>query len=64
MSHRRLKRRREHRLTQNQTVIPGKAHELLDEVRLLRWRRGELLKTHYDNRESSPYGRMHEHLIY
>jgi hypothetical protein len=53
-----------HWLARNQTVIPGKAHELLDEVGLLRWRRGEILKSHYDNRETSPYGRLSEHLIY
>jgi hypothetical protein len=53
-----------HWLSHNQTVIPGRAHELLDEVGLLRWKRGELIKNHYDNRDNSPYGPLHEHLIY
>ena len=53
-----------HWLANNQTVIPRKAHELLDEIGLLQSRRGKLVKTHYDNRKNTPYGRLNEHLIY
>jgi hypothetical protein len=53
-----------HWLALNQKVIPGRAHELLDEVGLLRWRRGELVKERFDNRVNSPYGPLSEHLIY
>jgi hypothetical protein len=53
-----------HWLMHNQTVIPSKAHELLDEVGLLRRSGDEIVKTHYDNRRETPYGRLHENLIY
>jgi hypothetical protein len=53
-----------HWLAHNQTVIPGRAHELLDEVGLLKYRRGEPVKSYYDNRKVTPYGRLEEHLIY
>jgi hypothetical protein len=53
-----------HWLANNQTVMPGKAHELLDEAGLLKYRRGEPVISHYDNRNVTPYGKLHEHLIY
>ena len=51
-------------LMNNQTVIPGKAYELLDEVGLLKRENGELVRHHYDNRQQTPYGIVSEGLIY
>jgi hypothetical protein len=53
-----------HWLTNHQTVIPGKAYKLLDEVGLLQRRDGRVVEKHYDNRRESPYGRLEDHLIY
>jgi hypothetical protein len=53
-----------HWLMTNQTVIPGKAFELLDEVGLLQRENGVIKKTHYDNRQQTPYGEVADHLIY
>jgi hypothetical protein len=53
-----------HWLVTNQTVIPGKAHELLDEVGLLQHKDDQLVRTHYDNREESAYGHIRDSIIY
>ncbi len=53
-----------HWFARNQTVIPGRAHELLDKVGLLRQENQKILKSHFDNRQNTPYGRLHENLIY
>ena len=53
-----------HWLISNHTVVPGKAFQLLDEAGLLEYRRGEVVKTHYDNRNETPYGSLHEHIIF
>lgn len=53
-----------HWLMTNQTVIPGKAHELLDEVGLLQREGGKIKKTHYDTRHHTPYGEVADHMIY
>lgn len=53
-----------HWLISNQTVVPGRAFQLLDEAGLLEHRRGEVLKLHYDNRNETPYGALHEHVIF
>lgn len=53
-----------HWLMTNQTVIPGKAHELLDDVGLLQRENGKIKKHHYDNQQQSPYGKIADHLIY
>jgi len=53
-----------HWLMTNQTVIPSKAHELLDEAGLLQRKDGKIRKFHYDNCQKTPYGEMSDHLIY
>jgi hypothetical protein len=53
-----------HWLMKNQTVVPGKAHLLLDQVGLLQHQRGKIVKREYDNRVESPYGVLQDHLIY
>ncbi len=53
-----------HWLTRHQTVIPGRAWRLLDDVGLLQHRDGRVIEHHYDNRQESPYGRLEDHLIY
>ena len=53
-----------HWLMTHQSVIPGKAHELLDEVGLLQHENGRIKKFHYDNRRHTPYGEVADHLIY
>jgi hypothetical protein len=53
-----------HWVMRNQTVIPGKAHQLLDRAGLLERREGELVKANYDNRNNSPYGRVGDNIIY
>jgi len=53
-----------HWVLTNQTVIPAKAYELLDEVGLLQRENGRIKKVHYDNRRHTPYGEVAEHLIY
>lgn len=53
-----------HWLMTNQAVIPGKAHELLDEVGLLQYDNGSIKKIQYDNRHHTPYGKLADHLIY
>ena len=53
-----------HWLMTNQTVIPGKAYELLDEVGLLQRENGTIKKIHYDNHHKTPYGEIADHLIY
>ena len=53
-----------HWLMHHQTVLPGKAWKLLDEVGLLQRRDGRVIENHYDNRQESPYGRLEDHLIY
>jgi hypothetical protein len=51
-------------LMSNQTVIPGNAHKLLDEVGLLQRENGQVVKKHYDNRNETPYGIVSEALIF
>jgi hypothetical protein len=53
-----------HWLMTNQTVIPSKAHQLLDEVGLLRRVDGKIQESHFDNRRNAPYGPVSNHLIY
>ncbi len=53
-----------HWLIHNQTVIPGKAHELLDEVGLLQRKNGKIVSESFDNTDVTPYGRIDEHMIY
>ena len=53
-----------HWLMTNQTVIPSKAHELLDEVGLLKRVDGKIQESHFDNRRNTPYGLVSDHLIY
>jgi len=53
-----------HWLMRHQSVIPGKAHQLLDEVGLLERKGGQIVKRDYEIRVESPYGRLDDHLIY
>lgn len=53
-----------HWLMRHQSVIPGKAYQLLDEVGLLEHKGGKIVKRDYEIRVESPYGRLGEHLIY
>ena len=53
-----------HWLLNNQTVIPAKTYELLEEVGLLHQEGGSVVREHYDNQEVTPYGRIHDSLIY
>jgi len=53
-----------HWLMTNQTVIPSKAHELLEEADLLQHEAGMVRKFHFDNRRNTPYGKLSNHLIY
>jgi hypothetical protein len=53
-----------HWLMSNQTVLPSKAHELLDEANLLHRDHGRIRKARFDNRKKSPYGVISDHLIY
>ena len=53
-----------HWLMTHQTVIPSKAHELLDEAGLLQRENGKIREFHYDNRRKTPYGEVSDHLIY
>ena len=48
----------------NQTVIPGKSYQLIDEAGLLKRQQGKIVKRDYDNRLESPYGKLGEHLIF
>ena len=43
-----------HWLITNQTVIPNRAHELLDEAGLLERKDGKVVARHYDNRNETP----------
>ena len=53
-----------HWLVNNQTVIPGKAFELLDEVGLLQHEDDAVVRKHYDNRQESAYGHIRDSIIY
>jgi hypothetical protein len=48
----------------NQTVIPARAHEVLDEAGLLQHRMGRVVRHDFDNRRKSPYGVIADHIIY
>jgi len=52
-----------HWLLNNQTVIPAKAFELLDEVGLLLRRDEHIVRKHYDNRDQTAYGHIRDSLI-
>ena len=51
-------------LMTNQTVIPGKAFELLDEAGLLQRENGKIKQVFYDNQRQTPYGEIADHLIF
>jgi hypothetical protein len=53
-----------HWLLNNQTVIPAKSFELLDEVGLLERSDGNVVRQHYDNNENTAYGRPQDSLIF
>jgi len=51
-------------LMRHQTVIPGKAHKLLEEAGLLQIENGEMSKKRYGNSPETAYGRIDDNLIY
>jgi hypothetical protein len=53
-----------HWLMHNQTVIPGKSHQLIDEVGLLERDERGIVHRRFDNREETPYGRPSDNLIF
>jgi hypothetical protein len=53
-----------HWLMNNQTVIPGKSYQLLDEVGLLQREKDKIVQTTFDNRDQSAYGPTKGNLIY
>lgn len=53
-----------HWLLNNQTVIPTRTYELLDEVGLLHHEEGSVVRQHYDNQVETAYGRIRDALIY
>jgi hypothetical protein len=52
-----------HWLMNNQTVIPAKAFELLDEVGLLQRKDDHVVRKHYDNHDQTAYGYIRDSLI-
>ena len=51
-------------LMNNQAILAGKAHEILDEAGLLQHKLGRIRKSNYDNRRETPYGAIADHMIF
>jgi len=53
-----------HWIMHNQTLVVGKAPKMLAEIGMLERRMGRPVRTVYDNRRTTPYGGLLDHVIY